>query len=280
MNQAFLELQLELKNSDPAVLIAELNELGFSGFDETEKLLKAYIDFSLWTENHEKVREYLITISDVSIVAEQKIEQRNWNADWEKSIQPQLIEPFYVYPSWNKKVIPMNTIPIMIDPKMAFGTGTHETTRLLLSWLPSAVRKNDQVLDAGTGTGILGIAASKLGACSIEGFDIDPWSVDNVAENIERNNVDNFKTYHGSIEQVQPNQKFDIILANINTLALRELLPEFKKYLKKEGSLLISGLLRIDIPLFKDQVIKGEFTILEQNEAQEWSALWLKPVVN
>ena len=280
MNQAFLELQLELKNSDPAVLIAELNELGFSGFDETEKLLKAYIDFSLWTENHEKVREYLITISDVSIVAEQKIEQRNWNADWEKSIQPQLIEPFYVYPSWNKKVIPMNTIPIMIDPKMAFGTGTHETTRLLLSWLPSAVKKNDQVLDAGTGTGILGIAASKLGACSIEGFDIDPWSVDNVAENIERNNVDNFKTYHGSIEQVQPNQKFDIILANINTLALRELLPEFKKYLKKEGSLLISGLLRIDIPLFKDQVIKGEFTILEQNEAQEWSALWLKPVVN
>jgi len=279
MNQAFLELQLELKNSDPAVLIAELNELGFSGFDETEKLLKAYIDFSLWTENHEKVREYLITISDVSIVAEQKIEQRNWNADWEKSIQPQLIEPFYVYPSWNKKVIPMNTIPIMIDPKMAFGTGTHETTRLLLSWLPSAVKKNDQVLDAGTGTGILGIAASKLGACSIEGFDIDPWSVDNVAENIERNNVDNFKTYHGSIEQVQPNQKFDIILANINTLALRELLPEFKKYLKKEGSLLISGLLRIDIPLFKDQVIEGEFTILEQKEAQEWSALWLKPVV-
>ena len=141
MNQAFLELQLELKNSDPAILIAELNELGFSGFDETEKLLKAYIDFSLWTENHEKVREYLITISDVSIVAEQKIEQRNWNADWEKSIQPQLIEPFYVYPSWNKKVIPMNTIPIMIDPKMAFGTGTHETTRLLLSWLPSAVKK-------------------------------------------------------------------------------------------------------------------------------------------
>ena len=68
-------------------------------------------------------------------------------------------------------------------------------------------------------------------------------------------------------------------MANINTLALRELLPEFKKYLKKEGSLLISGLLRIDIPLFKDQVIKGEFTILEQNEAQEWSALWLKPVV-
>lgn len=279
MNQAFLELQLELKNSDPAVLIAELNELGFSGFDETEKLLKAYIDFSLWTENQEKVREYLITISDLSIVVEHKIEQRNWNADWEKSIQPQLIEPFYVYPSWNKKVIPMNTIPIMIDPKMAFGTGTHETTRLLLSWLPSAVKKNDQVLDAGTGTGILGIAASKLGACSIEGFDIDPWSVDNVAENIERNNVHNFKTYHGSIEQVQPNQKFDIILANINTLALRELLPEFKKYLKKEGSLLISGLLRIDIPLFKDQVIKGEFTILEQNEAQEWSALWLKPVV-
>ena len=279
MNQAFLELQLELKDLDPAVLIAELNELGFSGFDETEKLLKAYIDFSLWTEIHEKVREYLTTISEVSIVAEHKIEQRNWNADWEKSIQPQLIEPFYVYPSWNKKVIPVNTIPIMIDPKMAFGTGTHETTRLLLSWLPSAVKKNDRVLDAGTGTGILGIAASKLGASSIEGFDIDPWSIDNVAENIERNNVDNFKTYHGSIEQVQPNQKFDVILANINTLALRELLAEFKKYLKKEGSLLISGLLGIDVPLFKDQVIEGDFTILEQNEDQEWSALWLKPVV-
>ena len=163
---------------------------------------------------------------------------------------------------------------------MAFGTGTHETTRLLLSWLPSAVKKNDKILDAGTGTGILGIAASKLGASTVEGFDIDPWSVENVAENIDRNNVENFKAYHGSIEQINPDQQFDIILANINTAVLRDLLPMFKKCLNKDGSLLISGLLDIDIPFFKDQVIQDEFIILEQNVFQEWTALWLKPVVH
>ena len=83
----------------------------------------------------------MASFSELIIVAEYIIEQRNWNAEWEKSIQPQLIGPFYVYPSWNKKVIPADTIPIVIDPKMAFGTGTHETTRLLLSWLPSAIKK-------------------------------------------------------------------------------------------------------------------------------------------
>ena len=278
MNRAYLELQLELNNTDPLVIIAELNEFGFSGFDESEALLKAYIDFSVWIKVQKNVKACLASFSELVIVAEYKIEQRNWNAEWEKSIQPQLIGPFYVYPSWNKKVIPADTIPIVIDPKMAFGTGTHETTRLLLSWLPSAVKKNDKILDAGTGTGILGIAASKLGASMVEGFDIDPWSVENVAENIDKNNVDNFKAYYGSIEQINPDQQFDIILANINTAALRDLLPMFKKYLNEDGSLLISGLLDIDIPFFKDQVIQDDFIIFEQNFFQEWSALWLKPV--
>ncbi|MBK98183.1 MAG: 50S ribosomal protein L11 methyltransferase [Balneola sp.] len=279
MNQAYLELQLALNNTDPLVIIAELNELGFSGFDETEALLKAYIDFSVWIKVQKNVKACLASFSELSIVAEYKIEHRNWNEDWEKKIQPQLIGSFYVYPSWNKKVIPADTIPIVIDPKMAFGTGTHETTRLLLSWLPSAVKKNDKILDAGTGTGILGIAASKLGACMVEGFDIDPWSIENVTENIDLNNVDNFKVYHGSIEQINPDQQFDMILANINIHALRDLLPMFKKYLNKYGSLLISGLLSIDIPFFKDQVIQNEFIILEQNDIREWSALWLKPIV-
>ena len=279
MNQAYLELQLQLHSTDPSIIIAELNELGFSGFDDTEELLKAYIEHSVWTEVQKEVEMILATFPELTIVAKQIIEQKNWNEEWEKSIQPQLIGPFYVYPSWNKKVIPTNTIPLMIDPKMAFGTGTHETTRLLLSWLPSAVNKKDTVLDAGTGTGILGIAASKLGASSIEGFDIDPWSVENVAENMEKNEVHNFKAYFGSMEQINPAQTFDVILANINIVELRELVPVFKKHLKKDGSLLISGLLSIDIDLFTDQVIRDEFTVREQNDLGEWSALWLKPVV-
>ena len=279
MNQAYIELQLQLHNTDPSFIIAELNEWGFSGFDETEDLLKAYIEQSIWSNVQTELKRFLASLPELTIVAEQIIQQKNWNEEWEKSIQPQVIGPFYVYPSWNKKVIPTASIPLMIDPKMAFGTGTHETTRLLLSWLPSVVKKMDTVLDAGTGTGILGIAASKLGASSIEGFDSDPWSVENVAENIEKNEVVNFKAHFGSMEQINPAQKFDVILANINTVALSELVPVFKKYLKQDGSLLISGLLSIDIDLFTDQVIRDEFTILKQNELGEWSALWLKPVV-
>lgn len=279
MNQAYVELKLQLHNTDSSLIIAELNEWGFSGFDETEDQLKAYIEYSVWSNVQTELKIFLASLPELTIVAEQIIQQKNWNEEWEKSIQPQLIGPFYVYPSWNKQVIPTESIPLMIDPKMAFGTGTHETTRLLLSWLPSAVKKMDTVLDAGTGTGILGIAASKLGASSIEGFDIDPWSIENVAENIEKNEVDNFKAHFGSMEQIKSAQKFDVILANINTVALRELVPVFKKYLKQDGSLLISGLLSIYIDLFTEQVIRDEFTICKQHELGEWSALWLKPVV-
>jgi ribosomal protein L11 methyltransferase len=279
MNQAYVELKLQLHNTDSSLIIAELNEWGFSGFDETEDQLKAYIEYSVWSNVQTELKIFLASLPELTIVAEQIIHQKNWNEEWEKSIQPQLIGPFYVYPSWNKQLIPTESIPLMIDPKMAFGTGTHETTRLLLSWLPSAVKKMDTVLDAGTGTGILGIAASKLGASSIEGFDIDPWSIENVAENIEKNEVDNFKAHFGSMEQIKSAQKFDVILANINTVALRELVPVFKKYLKQDGSLLISGLLSIDIDLFTEQVIRDEFTICKQHELGEWSALWLKPVV-
>jgi ribosomal protein L11 methyltransferase len=279
MNQAYVELKLQLHNTDSSLIIAELNEWGFSGFDETEDQLKAYIEYSVWSNVQTELKIFLASLPELTIVAEQIIHQKNWNEEWEKSIQPQLIGPFYVYPSWNKQLIPTESIPLMIDPKMAFGTGTHETTRLLLSWLPSAVKNMDTVLDAGTGTGILGIAASKLGASSIEGFDIDPWSIENVAENIEKNEVDNFKAHFGSMEQIKSAQKFDVILANINTVALRELVPVFKKYLKQDGSLLISGLLSIDIDLFTEQVIRDEFTICKQHELGEWSALWLKPVV-
>ena len=279
MNQAYVELKLQLHNTDPSFIIAELNEWGFSGFDETEDQLKAYIEYSVWSNVQTELKNFLASLPELTIVAEQIILQKNWNEEWEKSIQPQLIGPFYVYPSWNKQVIPTESIPLMIDPKMAFGTGTHETTRLLLSWLPSAIKKMDTVLDAGTGTGILGIAASKLGASSIEGFDIDPWSIENVAENIEKNEVDNFKAHFGSMEQIKSAQKFDVILANINTVALRELVPVFKKYLKRDGSLLISGLLSIDIDLFTEQVIRDEYTVFKHNELGEWSALWLKPVV-
>src|SRR5699024_9195263 len=150
------------------------------------------------------------------IELQEEVEQQNWNDRWEQTLEAQEIGSFFIKPTWVNQQAPEGKILIEIDPKMAFGTGYHPTTRLPLQVLPQMVQKGDNVLDAGTGTGILAIAAAKLGAAKVTAFEIDAWSLKNAAENIRLNEVEeNIILLEGSTHAVDDDAVFDVIIANI-----------------------------------------------------------------
>ncbi len=149
------------------------------------------------------------------IESEEIVADQNWNEQWEETISAQTIGRFYVKPTWDNSTVPPDKILLEIDPKMSFGTGYHETTRLMLRFLPDVLEEGDHVIDAGTGTGILSIAAIKLGAKSAFAFDIDEWSINNTLENIILNGVSKKITVReGSSEVILGEEKADVLLAN------------------------------------------------------------------
>jgi len=275
----YIRLDISIPDDFHEPLIAELYELDFSGFQQENDLLIATIEQYLWDETK---RETLIHILqsyrvDTSIENESIIEPQNWNKLWEKSIKAQRIGSFLVKPSWSDDEPLDNEIELIIEPKMAFGTGYHATTYLLLKWIPEVVHTNDYVLDAGTGTGILGIAAIKCGAAALFGFDTDEWSKHNAEENAALNGVQQrCEFFLGSAEVIPQHQHYDLILANINRNAIIELLPSLVGSLKEHGSILISGLLQSDEDKIKNQPALKSFTHTETRIREEWIAMHFK----
>jgi ribosomal protein L11 methyltransferase len=209
-----------------------------------------------------------------SVLSEKIIPDQNWNETWEKTIQPQIIGEFYIHPTWSASIPDTaDKIELMIDPKMAFGTGYHATTRVMLEWLPEVIEEGDKVLDAGTGTGILAIAALKLGAKSAFGFDIDEWSETNAHENILLNEVENFDVKLGSTEVIPEGEKYDVILANINRNALIDLVPVLLTFLNEGGKLLLSGLLEEDEPVILKQDSLQKLNHKGTHQHKEWIAI-------
>lgn len=272
----YVELRISLKDDFHELLIAELFDLDFEGFEQDDDLLIASIPTNRFDDTkREDIERMLMKLGgDSSILSEKVIPDQNWNEAWEKTIQPQTIGKFYVHPTWSVSDVELgDKIELMIDPKMAFGTGYHATTRVMLEWLPEVIQEGDNVLDAGTGTGILAIAALKLGAESAFGFDIDEWSETNAQENILLNEVENFEVKLGSTEVIPEGEKYDVILANINRNALIDLIPVLLTFLKEEGRLLLSGLLEEDEPIMLKQESLQELTHKGTHQHKEWIAI-------
>lgn len=228
----YIRLHIELADDLHELVIAELFELDFEGFEQENNLLIASVPSSRFDDvKREEITKILYSFDDAELIKEELVSPQNWNEKWENSIEPQTIGNFYVRPTWAKELPSDSDLTeLLIDPKMAFGTGYHATTRLILGWLSEIINKGDKVLDAGTGTGILGIATLKLGADSVFGFDIDEWSEDNSKENIALNEVEGFEVKLGSTEVIPSDSVFDVILANINRNALIELIPELLSF--------------------------------------------------
>ncbi len=242
----YIRLHIKVSDDIQELLIAELLDFDFEGFEQEDELLIASIPSNRFDDSKREEIELNLPKFDAEIINEELVHPQNWNKQWEQTIQPQIIGDFYIRPTWAGKEENEDKIEILIDPKMAFGTGYHETTKLMLECISELDLMNKSVLDAGTGTGILGIASLKKGAESVFGFDIDEWSEVNAKENIELNKVSNFNVKLGSTEAIPANSTFDVVLANINKNALKYLIPELISYLNEQGSLILSGLLKND----------------------------------
>jgi ribosomal protein L11 methyltransferase len=258
------------------ILIAELSEAGFDTFLENENGFEAYAEGEAYnTTLVEDIRKKYQPATPVAY-AFSRIEKKNWNEEWEKSYVPIVVN--------NKCLIrasfhqPDKRYPyeIIITPKMSFGTGHHQTTYLMLKTMMEMEYMDKRVMDAGCGTAILSIMASKLGAREVEAFDIDGWSVENGNENAAVNQCKNIRIRQGSISEVDLSGKFDIILANINKNVLLQELHIYASFLKAGGLLLISGFLSLDIPDLLGEAHRHDFKEAGRDERETWASLLLQ----
>ena len=260
--------------ADYEALVADLAEWGFDAFEETEGGLVAYAPASRWDD---ATREAVARRAGGAGWTAEVVEDRDWNAVWEASLRPVVAGPFVIAPSW-AEVEPEHAglQRLVIDPKMAFGTGYHESTRLVLRLLSDVVLPDMRVLDVGTGTGVLSIAALKLGARSAVGVDIDPWSVTNGRENASLNGVeDSFEVREGSVESV-PETGFDLVVANIIRSILVPMLPELAGKTGLGAPVVCGGLLASERGVFLDAAGGVGLSLEHEASENEWWACSLR----
>jgi ribosomal protein L11 methyltransferase len=269
-HKTYLELSFSVSQNEQELLIAFLSQLGFEGFWEDGNVLKAYVEKNNWNESShsifkEQFREIQFSISEIV--------NQDWNKEWENSIEPILAtEKILVRPSWKEVENTDGKIVITIDPKMSFGTGHHETTRLMLQLMEKFVKQNDFVLDLGTGTGILAIVSIKLGAKKCIAVDNDVWSIENTKENVVVNNGQNeIEVFFGTIETV-PQNNFDVILANIQSSIILPILPQMISKIKTNGKILLSGLLREEREKILFSLKEHSLNVKDEISENEWIA--------
>jgi ribosomal protein L11 methyltransferase len=201
--------------------------------------------------------------------------QQDWNAEWKKHYRPlHITGRIWVAPPWEQPRLKKGEILLIIDPQMAFGTGNHESTQLMIRALEKYLTPNLRVLDAGTGSGILAILAKKLGAAEVFAFDIEPEAIDNARHNALINKTTEIDFCCGDFTVV-PAGEFDVILANINRNILLELMSSFREVLRRNGLLILSGILTSDEEVLQKSM-SGWLEYLEKFEDKDWISLVLK----
>lgn len=273
MSLRYIEYNFTIEPRDPAaeILIAELGLFGFESFVETETGLLAYIPSEEYVKD--VMNDIRILKSDEFIVeySVKTIEQINWNEEWEKNFTPINVDskvyvraPFHDASTMDYEIV--------IEPKMSFGTGHHETTHMMIQHLLDLDLTHKSVLDMGCGTGILAIFAAMKNARPIDAIDIDEWCVENTNENIEKNNCEFISVFLGDAHLLK-NQKYDIIIANINRNILLQDLPAYKRCLNNNGILLLSGFYTEDEPLLQSKAKELGFEFLKKFERNNWLSL-------
>lgn len=252
--------------------------LDIEGITENENFLTVYANQQnnlneeiLSNELRKLVKENLIESFKIS---SDVIEEINWNQEWEKKFSPiEVTEKIIIKPSFKKVENENDKLVITIDPKMSFGTGEHETTKLVLQLLEETYDKHKKVLDVGSGTAVLAIAAAKMGADTVIAVDNDEWCLENGLENIKTNNVENIvQAKLGEINSISETD-FDLILANINKNILIEIADDISRKISNSGDLILSGLLVQDEEDIKSAYTKKGFRFIQTKKLNEWIAL-------
>lgn len=287
MPKLYKELEIIADSQLSEQLIAIFSQLGFEGFWEDGPVLRCFISSARWNDAMlSEIQNVANTIrrsstSAIPTISVKNVEDRNWNEEWEKTIQPiHVTERIVITPTWHEYKAQPGELVLTIDPKMSFGTGYHETTRLVLKLMEKYVERETTLLDVGTGTGVLAIAGIKLGASSAIGVDNDEWSYNNAIENIGLNHVeDSVKIILGGIALVGEG-KFDMIVANIQRNVLEPLLPEMKKLLNTNGVVILSGLLTGDEEPMRRAARDSRLEIREMLSENEWIAFTLQSAIH
>lgn len=257
------------------ILIAELAEANFDTFLEVDNGFEAYVEGDGF--DHDRVDEVLKKYQDVTSLrfSFSQIAKKNWNEEWEKSFSPIVVDDKCLIRASFHQSDRRYPYEIIITPKMSFGTGHHQTTWLMVKNMLSLDHRDMRVMDAGCGTAILSILASKLGAAAVEAFDIDDWSVENGNENTEINQCANIRIQQGKINEVELRGTFDIILANINKNVLLDELETYASYLNPGGKLLLSGFFTFDIGDLLVEAKGHNLVEVNRDERETWAALLL-----
>ena len=263
--------KVEPKELGSEILVAELGELPFESFTESDFGVVAYIQKQFWIEN---ILEDLHILNSPEFVVSytiEEIEQVNWNEEWEKNFEAIEVDGIcHVRAPFHPKTDA--EYDIVIEPKMSFGTGHHETTHMMIQHLLETDVAGKKTLDMGCGTAILAILAEMKGAKPIDAIDIDNWCYLNSIENVERNNCSQITVYEGEAALLEGKQ-YDVIIANINRNILLNDMQSYVDCLNKNGTLLLSGFYSEDIPFIDASCTEKGLTYVKKFERNNWVSL-------
>ncbi len=275
----YIELDIKLYQSEKFadILFAQLHEIQFESCSHDEHGLKAYIPAKLFNQDAvEKVLSEFSLLTNLSFIIN-RITQKNWNLEWEQNYSPVFINNRCVIRAHFHDAFDNIDYEIIITPKMSFGTGHHETTSLMMNEMFQLAFQGKSVLDIGTGTGVLAILASKLGAKDLVGVDIDEWAFKNAQENAVLNDISNIHFINGDVGAIGTSG-VDFILANINRNIILNDITHYISVMKKNARILLSGFLEEDIPIVLEKTSQLGLELITQKNKNKWQMLHLERI--
>lgn len=275
-----LKIEEPLKDKNPLDFYKDEKQ-----FLMVDNAISAYFPLNFYAEKRKKaiLEAFDQKFSDrediVYTVDFYEYEQEDYENNWKKYLYPEKVsEKFVVKPTWREYTPESDELIIELDPGRAFGTGSHPTTSLCLKLMEEVIKPGDSVIDVGTGSGILMIAAERLGASEIYGTDIDEMAVAAAKENLELNSIDSTKAkvYKGDLISVVKDKKFDVVVANILADVLLILIKDISKVVKKGGKIILSGIIEDKCDIVKKEVENLGFEVAQVKQDKEWRALLIK----